>query len=283
MKENSKFLYILSILSLIILVFSLFFGGFALLKANSSEELAKENQKLKAEIENLNSQEKELKNTYNKLSVDFEQKKVDFSKTYGFDPDIDEKDLLDEELAYYSNENEKIKAQIIENIKACSDFYKGDYYESEELEDLLSKFSDLSNKNELNSLNPDLYKELNIVSFLDYAKSEGTIKYLSSINSWSKENNIFLFMTIPYSQDLYSISKGLTDYDVNLNSTQAQIDAMYNLYRFFEKSGFKTGKLSSDRLNNLKKTNSDLFKDFYENKGIIETLKEISDNYEKAK
>ncbi|CDZ75030.1 hypothetical protein ING2D1G_0872 [Peptoniphilus sp. ING2-D1G] len=202
--------------------------------------------------------------------------------TYGFDINSSMKNYIGEQITVLNRQNEDIENKVLELIKSHSDYYKGEYYNKEDLENILSNYFELSDEDKYNSLNLDLYEELDIVNFIDYAKSDGTIKYLSSLNEWSLNNNFLYFLSIPYSVELNNISTG-QEIDINFNNLKTQIDSLQKIYKLYEDIGLKTGKLSSDKLKKFSNNCDELFKTYYENEGSIDVLRKISDKYEQVK
>ena len=283
MKENSKALYIISLLSIFILVISLIFAGYIYFSKQSNENIEEELEKYRLSLEKIDKEEQEKTKNYQELTEANKEFEIDFKAKYGFSPSDNYKEMLEKEISEYKNNQAAILEEVKENIKAYSKYYEGSYYGSEKADEIISKFSDLANSDNYDKYSDDLYKDLDIADFIDFAKSDGTIKYLNSKNSWSKYNNVLLFSTLLYSQDLNAIANDKYEGSINLNKISADINSLVNIYKTLEEAGINTRDLNSKNLLNLKAKNDELSKKYFENKGILEKLEEIGKNDEKFK
>ncbi|MDO5041583.1 MAG: hypothetical protein Q4D95_05790 [Peptoniphilus sp.] len=279
MQKNSKALYVICILSVIVLVMAVIFYGYSYLHLNSSQEQRDLNSELTKKLNDLTTEEQNLLQSYEDTQNKIAQKQEYILSTYGFDINESMKSYIGEQITILNRENEEIENQVLNLIKDHSDYYKGEYYNKEDLENILSNYFELSDEDKYNSLNLDLYDELDIVNFIDYAKSYGTIKYLSSLNDWSLDNNFLYFLSIPYSVELNAISTG-QEADINFNHLKGRIDSLQKIYELYEDLGLNTGSLSSAKLKKFSNKCDELFKTYYENQGSIDVLRKISDKYE---
>ncbi|MGO1579793.1 MAG: hypothetical protein ACTHWZ_00095 [Peptoniphilaceae bacterium] len=279
MNIKSKTLSRIFLFSIIFLVLSLLFFAYSRISISAKKELENDNLKLKRELK---FKEKEH-NKFIKLEKEYENKleslRLEFASKYGYDFNQDEKTLISNEIKNLEFKNSSILKQIKEKIIFYSAYYKGEYYEDDSLESLISKFTNLNSNSRVEIINSDLYSELDIDKFIEKAKKSGTIAYLNSINKENKENNLNLLTTTLYSKDFYNIS----DTNLNLSKVQAEINALCNNYKYLEYSNFNTGNLTYSNLLNLKIETDYLINQYYKNQGVINILKEIGDNYEKFK
>ncbi len=282
MKRNSKALYVICILSAVVLVMTVIFYGYSYLHLNSFEEQSDLNIELTKKLNDLESEEENLLQSYEDIQNKISEKQDHILNAYGFDINTSMKIYISEQITILNRQNEEIENKVLDLIKAHSDYYRGEYYNKEDLENILSNYFELSDEDKYNSLNLDLYDELDIVSFIDYAKSDGTIKYLSSLNNWSLNNNFLYFLSIPYSVELNGISTD-QDTDINFSNLRDQIDSLQKIYKLYEDLGLKTGSLSSDKLEKFSNKCDELLKTYYENEGSIDVLRKISDKYEQIK
>ncbi|MDY2986469.1 MAG: hypothetical protein SOR77_02415 [Peptoniphilus sp.] len=240
---------------------------------NNLESLKKELQSIKEEIK-LNS---ELVKTKEK---ELNDKSIEFLTIYGFDYLKEDDELVQEEVKRLVDENNKIKNDLREELKKYIHYFDGSYYEAEDYTGLVAQMLSLDSRETSEQLKTDLYSNLAIDNFIKEAKKSGTISYLNSLNNESKFNNILLFLTTMYSDNLYEISHDLTDMPDNLNSLYNNILATHQLYKTLEDFSFNTGTLTSANLNELVYKTEDLVKKYYGNQAVIEKL--TGETYEKS-
>lgn len=275
MKENSKILVILN--SIFIFLFIIVLGFFIYSQFNISnlEKYEIENNELNNKLIELSKKIEENKNELDLKEVELNNKSEEFKGKYGYNYLDKEEDIIKEEVNNLISNNKIIVNDIEALIKEYKDYYSGDYYTSKSLDSLITNFSNLNSLEHTNSLNVNLYDELNLKSFINSAKNSGTIKYLSSINKDSTYNDILYFSTILYSQEFFEVGNDLSNISDNFNKLLSNIESLYGIYKNLEDNGVNVGKLSSNNLSILKFKLNDYVKEYYMNKGIIEVLEEI--------
>ncbi|WP_147285880.1 hypothetical protein [Peptoniphilus indolicus] len=243
-----------------------------------------------SELNNLESLKKELQSIEDEVKLNSELKKekekelndksIEFLTIYGFDYLKEDDELVQEEVKRLVDENNKIKNDLREELKKYIHYFDGSYYEAEDYTGLVAQVLSLDSREISEQLKPDLYSSLDIDNFIKEAKKSGTISYLNSLNNESKFNNILLFLTTMYSDNLYEISHDLTDMPDNLNSLYNNVLTTYQLYKTLEDFSFNTGTLTSTNLNELVYKTEELVKKYYENQAVIEKL--TGETYEKS-
>lgn len=281
MKKKSTFINIISILSLIILIISFLIFLYSALNIKNISSIKKENKLLSDELKNKNIEETEVEQNYTKLKENLKDIEKEFSAKYGYDINQKEEEILNKNIDLLQNENISILKQIEIELSKYSDFYSGEYYTSDSFIDLLNDFTGLTSLKSTESMSTDLYNSISISNFIKDASSTGTIKYLSSLNKNTKENDILLFATAMYSENLYiaNLNNKVTKEDID--EIYAEVVNLHDLYQSLENVYFNTGDLSSYRLLNLKNDLSTLVKKYHENTGIIEILAKAGENNEK--
>ncbi|RVU55258.1 hypothetical protein [Anaerosphaera multitolerans] len=282
MKENN-FLNIISKVTLGILIISILIFGFSFFSYSNMEDIEKDNKKLKNDLTQIVESEIEIKEKYNETMKAFEEIELEFTSKYGYDYTMGDEDVIESEIENLKSKNSSIKIQLKEEIKKYKDYYSGDYYLTETLDNSISKFVSLNSINDVDELNPDLYSYLELEKFMEEAIRSGTVKYLISLNKRDIKFDILAFTTAMYSDKLYEIGNDLSDIDQNLNKLYSQIVGLTEVYRNMETFGIKTGKLSYGNLLNLKKNSLTLIEEYFKNKGTIEFLESLGEENEKSK
>lgn len=277
-KENSHktiltFSIIFLVVTSIIFAYSKLKYNSYLSELNNLESLKKELQNIKEEVE-INSKSLAIK------EKDLNDKSIEFFTTYGFDYLKEDDELVQEEVKRLQDENNRIKNDLKEELKKYIHYFDGEYYESEDFSGLVAKITSLDDREISEQLNPDIYSQLAIDGFMNEAKKTGTIAYLNSINGESKFNNLLLFLTAIYSDNLYEVSHDLTDIPENLNSIYNNVLTTHQIFKTLESFGLNTGTLTSANLNELVYNTEVFVRKYYENQAVIAKL--TGETYEKS-
>lgn len=285
MEKRSKFLYVLSIISIVLLVLSIIVFSYSALNVKNINNLKKDNNKLNDELKSNLKKEKDIEEKYISKSKELKTAEEDFANKYGYSYKDKEDFILKSNLDSLIATNKSLLDQIKIEISKYSDYYSGVYYKTEAFDNALNDFYKLSDLKSTESLSTDLYKNSNIANFIGNAKDTGTIGYLSTLNSDTRENNVLLFSTAIYSIKLNEALSDKKDIEGSLNEIYSEVINLYNLYSSLEQRGFNTGNLSSNRLLVFKNDISNLIRQYYENQGVIESLQNLKegDNNEKTK
>lgn len=274
--EDLKKYRILFNISLIFLLLSLIVFLYSKLKINEFENNIAKNKEITEQLKEIESKEKLIDKQYNELNSTYENKKLEFISKYGYDYSESKSQMYKNEKDSYIQKNNLIKSQIAAEISKYSEYYQGKYYESNNLDLILSKILEI--KNSPNFINTNLYNELNIGPFIKEAKSEGTIMYLNKLNDQKKSNDVMLLQTAIYSQKLYEISNNLSDVGDNILEIYTEAYATRDVYKSLEQYGFNTANLSADKLNGLVENIRRLTNEYYSNKSIIDYISKEEKN-----
>ncbi|SMB83927.1 hypothetical protein SAMN00017477_0623 [Peptoniphilus asaccharolyticus DSM 20463] len=277
-KENSHktiltFSIIFLVVTSVIFAYSKLKYNSYLSELNNLESLKKELQNIKEEVE-VNSKSLAIK------EKDLNDKSIEFFTTYGFDYLKEDDELVQEEVKRLQDENNRIKNDLKEELKKYIHYFDGEYYESEDFSGLVAKITSLDDREISEQLNPDIYSQLAIDGFMNEAKKTGTIAYLNSINGESKFNNLLLFLTAIYSDNLYEVSHDLTDIPENLNSIYNNVLTTHQIFKTLESFELNTGTLTSTNLNELVYNTEAFVRKYYENQAVIAKL--TGETYEKS-
>lgn len=281
--EETKVFNLITKILIAVFIISILAFAFSYFNISNVKDIEKENIELKEKLTELAKKESDIEEKYTAENIKFEEVELNFASKYGYDYTEKESDIVKSELDTLKNRNVEIKSQLQDEIKKYSDYYSGDYYKSENVEEVIAKFTSLSSISDVDYLTTDLYEYSEIESFINEAKNSGTIKYLSSQNKSDIKSDILFFTTVMYSKNLFEIGNGLSDIGENLNKIYAQIVSITDVYKNMETFGIKTGKLSYSNLENLKKSSLPLIREYFENKGVIESLESLGEDNEKSK
>ncbi len=277
MEKKSNKLFIITRISIILFIISVCFFIYSTLNVKNIDSMKDEHKKLSSELESINNEIIKIKKEYDFEKNNLEDLELIFISKYGYDIKEKKDKEVEKSLDILKNENKSIETQIKTDIELFSDYYSGNYYNSEEFDRTANMFLDLTSMGSVEELDVDLYSQIELDKFINIAKSEGTIGYLTNLNKNSNKNNVILFSTAFYSDSLNRLKEKGELKEKEISELNENINILYEVFKLAEDSGLSTGELSSNRLLKLKNNINEFSKKYYENIGIIQVLRSKGD------
>ena len=277
MEKKSNKLFIITRISIILFIISVCFFIYSTLNVKNIDSMKDEHKKLSSELESINNEIIKIKKEYDFEKNNLEDLELIFISKYGYDIKEKKDKEVEKSLDILKNENKSIETQIKTDIELFSDYYSGNYYNSEEFDRTSNMFLDLTSMGSVEELDVDLYSQIELDKFINIAKSEGTIGYLANLNKNSNKNNVILFSIAFYSDSLNRLKEKGELKEKEISELNENINILYEVFKLAEDSGLSTGELSSNRLLKLKNNINEFSKKYYENIGIIQVLRSKGD------
>lgn len=277
MEKKSNKLFIITRISIILFIISVCFFIYSTLNVKNIDSMKDEHKKLSSELESINNEIIKIKKEYDFEKNNLEDLELIFISKYGYDIKEKKDKEVEKSLDILKNENKSIETQIKTDIELFSDYYSGNYYNSEEFDRTANMFLDLTSMGSVEELDVDLYSQIELDKFINIAKSEGTIGYLTNLNKNSNKNNVILFSIAFYSDSLNRLKEKGELKEKEISELNENINILYEVFKLAEDSGLSTGELSSNRLLKLKNNINEFSKKYYENIGIIQVLRSKGD------
>lgn len=277
MEKKSNKLFIITRISIILFIISVCFFIYSTLNVKNIDSMKDEHKKLSSELESINNEIIKIKKEYDFEKNNLEDLELMFISKYGYDIKEKKDKEVEKSLDILKNENKSIETQIKTDIELFSDYYSGNYYNSEEFDRTSNMFLDLTSMGSVEELDVDLYSQIELDKFINIAKSEGTIGYLANLNKNSNKNNVILFSIAFYSDSLNRLKEKGELKEKEISELNENINILYEVFKLAEDSGLSTGELSSNRLLKLKNNINEFSKKYYENIGIIQVLRSKGD------
>lgn len=277
MEKKSNKLFIITRISIILFIISVCFFIYSTLNVKNIDSMKDEHKKLSSELESINNEIIKIKKEYDFEKNNLEDLELIFISKYGYDIKEKKDKEVEKSLDILKNENKSIETQIKTDIELFSDYYSGNYYNSEEFDRTANMFLDLTSMGSVEELDVDLYSQIELDKFINIAKSEGTIGYLANLNKNSNKNNVILFSIAFYSDSLNRLKEKGELKEKEISELNENINILYEVFKLAEDSGLSTGELSSNRLLKLKNNINEFSKKYYENIGIIQVLRSKGD------
>lgn len=277
MEKKSNKLFIITRISIILFIISVCFFIYSTLNVKNIDSMKDEHKKLSSKLESINNEIIKIKKEYDFEKNNLEDLELMFISKYGYDIKEKKDKEVEKSLDILKNENKSIETQIKTDIELFSDYYSGNYYNSEEFDRTSNMFLDLTSMGSVEELDVDLYSQIELDKFINIAKSEGTIGYLANLNKNSNKNNVILFSIAFYSDSLNRLKEKGELKEKEISELNENINILYEVFKLAEDSGLSTGELSSNRLLKLKNNINEFSKKYYENIGIIQVLRSKGD------
>lgn len=263
---------VLYIFSLCILGLSVLFFVYSIANKKFSTRLISENKALAQEIKSLEDKSKTFDKEIEDLDIEFNLKSQEFYEKYGYQFEANKSDEIKKIKADYEEKNKAIKSEVRERLRAYGAFFNSNIYEKENYDRIVDDFLSISREENLEK-HKNIYKDLEIESL--FKDLDGFASYLIKENKPSKELNLFVFYVSIYSSSIYNFIK---DDKVSCSEVYVDFNNLLDIYKEMEEKSFKTGDLSSEKLDYLKNFLDEKVSEYYRNYGIIRALEKSDKN-----
>jgi len=255
------------VFSIIIFIFSILFFIYSLANKKYSSILEKENNRIKNQIDILNGKSNKLKKDINNVELDFNLKSQEFYDRYGYQFESNKSDEINKLINSLTLENKEIIADIKSEIKKYSNFYVSNIYEKENYDKSVDMFLNLNEDNNLEKFK-NIYEELEIENLVK--DSNGFISEIINSNEDSRELKILLYLASIYAYNLDNFEK---DTELNYSNVFSSIYNLKFIYEEIVRKNYNVSSLNPKKLDSLINTVNEKSKIYYENNGIINSLK----------
>lgn len=231
------------------------------IKERELKSLMADQDQKKEELNNLSKEIARVDENYLSLSEEFKNR-------FGYDYNNSKEDEINTFISANKSSSKDLEDQIRTIVVNYGNYYKGEIYDNEELDVVLSRFTSLVEGSSGGDMT-DPYKDLGIKKLMK--SYDGSISYIMGRNRDRDQDSLnnLMFLYLIYSSKLKYFAD---DESVPVYEVYAAIVNLKNLLAKAENMGYDLGNLKAENLEYLRANIKDLMISYYKKKGLVKAL-----------